>query len=124
MEPSAKQDKFKPKGGVAVIQKPHKPSAPTAKPHTPHAPHAPTGSGTAPFKRRRHGRPFPPRPHQHRQKNQTTPTVTTQKSKLEANPPRHNPTIIKADQKPQLILKNATDTGWIGTDESGKGDYF
>ena len=118
MEPSGKQDKFKPKGGVAIIQKHHKQPVPTTKPHTP------PGSGATPFKRRGGGRPFPSRPHQHREKNQAAPPVPTQKSKLEANPPRHNPAGSKVDQKPQPAHKSTTDTGWIGTDESGKGDYF
>lgn len=118
MDPSGKQDKFKPKGGVAVIQKPHKQSAPTTKSHTP------PGSGAAPFKRRRHGRPFPQRPHQHREKNQTAPPVPTQKPKSEVSLPKYQPAGTKVEQKPPIVVKSTIDTGWIGTDESGKGDYF
>ncbi len=118
METSGKQDKFKPKGGVAVIQKPHKHTGPTTKPHT----HP--GSNAVPFKRREHGRRFPSRPPQHREKGQPTSLFPPQKLKVEVSLPGHKPAGVKVEQKPQIVVKSTIDTGWIGTDESGKGDYF
>ncbi len=118
METSGKQNKFKPKGGVAVIQKPHKHAVPTTKPHT----HP--GSNAVPFKRREHGRRFPSKPPQHQKKGQPASVFPHQKSKVVVGLPKHKPAEVKVEQKPQLVFKSTTDTGWIGTDESGKGDYF
>jgi ribonuclease HIII len=95
MEPSGNQDKSKPKGGIAVIHKHHKPAHPHARPGT------------------------PPRNRPRRFKRRTPDRVSTP-----PNLPKDQVEKNKIREKIQPVSKPATDTGWIGTDESGKGDYF
>ena len=118
MEQSGKQEKSKYKSGVSVIQKPHKPSVPAAKPQ------ARPYRGSAPFKRREQGRTPPPSSHQHGEKNRTATRFSTQKPKPEGNFTKNKIEVRRVEEKPHLAPKSGIDTGWIGTDESGKGDYF
>ncbi len=118
MEPSAKQDKSKSKGGVSVIQKPHHPPVTAAKPNPP------PKSNSAPFKRRRFGRKFSQTPARKDQKDRTASLFPPQKQKPGVNISKGKNQSSKVEEKPRLILKSGIDTGWIGTDESGKGDYF
>jgi ribonuclease HIII len=95
MEPSGNQDKSKTKSGVAVIHKHHKPTHPKAQP------------GAPPRSRPKRFRHRPPA------KAPIAPTLP--KDQADKN---------KIREKIQPVPKVLTDTGWIGTDESGKGDYF
>lgn len=95
MEPSGKEEKFKAKGGVTVIRNPHKSNHPKARP------------GAPPRSR--------PRRFKHRMPNPASTAPNLPKDQAEKN---------KIKEKIQPVPKALTDTGWIGTDESGKGDYF
>jgi ribonuclease HIII len=95
MEPSGNQEKSKPTGGVAVARHPHKTSHPKARP------------GTPPRNK--------PRRFKHR---------TPDKASIPPNPPKVQAEKNKIGEKTQPVTKPVIDTGWIGTDESGKGDYF
>jgi ribonuclease HIII len=118
MEPSGKHEQYKSKGGVAAAQKPQKQTVAPAKSQQQAKP------GTAPFKRREHHRHFRPKPRPHSEKNQSTAQAVSHKPKPVGNPPSHKPAEVKVEPKTQPVHKIAIDTGWIGTDESGKGDYF